>query len=145
MASPGEETLFSLFDGRPVTTMQWRALGLCALCMVIDGFDVQAMAYAAPALIKTWGASRSMLGPVFAAGLLGMFAGSLMLAGFADKIGRRPILIAATAWIALCMALTPFTNSIGALAFVLPLVLAWARSFRMRWPSQGNTARHASA
>jgi AAHS family 4-hydroxybenzoate transporter-like MFS transporter len=115
MASPGEETLFSLFDGRPVTTMQWRALGLCALCMVIDGFDVQAMAYAAPALIKTWGASRSMLGPVFAAGLLGMFAGSLMLAGFADKIGRRPILIAATAWIALCMALTPFTNSIGAL------------------------------
>jgi AAHS family 4-hydroxybenzoate transporter-like MFS transporter len=115
MASPGEESAFSLFDGRPVTTMQWRVLGLCALCMVIDGFDVQAMAYAAPALIKTWGASRSMLGPVFAAGLLGMFAGSLMLAGFADKIGRRPILIAATAWIALCMALTPFTNSIGAL------------------------------
>lgn len=115
MASPGEETAFSLFDGRPVTTMQWRVLGLCALCMVIDGFDVQAMAYAAPALIKTWGASRSMLGPVFAAGLLGMFAGSLMLAGFADKIGRRPMLIAATAWIALCMALTPFANSVGAL------------------------------
>ncbi|MFM0279388.1 MFS transporter [Paraburkholderia sediminicola] len=115
MASPGEETAFSLFDGRPVTAMQWRVLGLCALCMVIDGFDVQAMAYAAPALIKTWGASRSVLGPVFAAGLVGMFAGSLMLAGFADTIGRRPMLIVATAWIALCMALTPFANSIGAL------------------------------
>jgi AAHS family 4-hydroxybenzoate transporter-like MFS transporter len=115
MASSGEESAFSLFDGRPVTTMQWRVLGLCALCMVIDGFDVQAMAYAAPALIKTWGASRSMLGPVFAAGLLGMFAGSLMLAGFADTIGRRPMLIAATAWIALCMTLTPFATSIGAL------------------------------
>src|ERR1700681_3402683 len=101
MASPGEETAFSLFDSRPVTAIQWRVLGLCALCMVIDGFDVQAMAYAAPALIKTWGASRSVLGPVFAAGLLGMFAGSLALAGFADAVGRRPILIAATAWIGL--------------------------------------------
>jgi MFS transporter, AAHS family, 4-hydroxybenzoate transporter len=115
MASPGEETAFSLFDSRPVTAIQWRVLGLCALCMVIDGFDVQAMAYAAPALIKTWGASRSVLGPVFAAGLLGMFAGSLALAGFADAVGRRPILIAATAWIALCMVLTPFVHSIGTL------------------------------
>ena len=115
MASPGEETAFSLFDGRPVSAMQWRVLGLCALCMVIDGFDVQAMAYAAPALIKAWGASRSVLGPVFAAGLLGMFAGSLVLAGFADAIGRRPMLIAATAWIAICMALTPFATSIDAL------------------------------
>jgi AAHS family 4-hydroxybenzoate transporter-like MFS transporter len=56
-----------------------------------------------------------VLGPVFAAGLLGMFAGSLVLAGFADAIGRRPMLIAATAWIATCMVLTPFANSIGAL------------------------------
>jgi AAHS family 4-hydroxybenzoate transporter-like MFS transporter len=115
MASPGEESAFSLFDGRPVTAMQWRVLGLCALCMVIDGFDVQAMAYAAPALINAWGASRSVLGPVFAAGLLGMFAGSLVLAGFADAIGRRPMLIAATAWIAICMVLTPLATSIGAL------------------------------
>ena len=27
---------------------------LCGLCLMIDGFDVQAMAYAAPALIKDW-------------------------------------------------------------------------------------------
>src|SRR5258708_32481500 len=114
MASLGEETAFSLFDGRPVTATQWRVLGLCALCMVIDGFDVQAMAYAAPALIKAWGASRSVLGPVFAAGLLGMFAGSLVLAGFADAIGRRPVLIAATAWIAICMSVRPFATSIDA-------------------------------
>jgi AAHS family 4-hydroxybenzoate transporter-like MFS transporter len=115
MASPTQEPAFSLFDNRPVAPIQWRALGLCALCMVIDGFDVQAMAYAAPALIKAWGANRSVLGPVFGAGLLGMFVGSLVLAGFADKIGRRPMLIAATAWVALCMTVTPFASSIGQL------------------------------
>jgi AAHS family 4-hydroxybenzoate transporter-like MFS transporter len=118
VASSAEESAFSLFDDRPVAPIQWRVLGLCALCMVIDGFDVQAMAYAAPALIRTWGASRSVLGPVFAAGLLGMFAGSLALAGFADAIGRRPLLMAATAWIALCMALTPLVESIGALVAI---------------------------
>src|ERR1700724_2698194 len=115
MASPTQETAFSLFDNRPVARIQWRVLGLCALCIVIDGFDVQAMAYAAPALIKAGGANRSVLGPVFGAGLLGMFAGSLVLAGFADKIGRRPMLIAATAWVALCMTVTPFASSIGQL------------------------------
>jgi MFS transporter, AAHS family, 4-hydroxybenzoate transporter len=115
MASAGEESALSLFDERPVAAIQWRVIGLCALCMVIDGFDVQAMAYTAPALIKSWGASRSILGPVFGAGLLGMFVGSLALAGLADAIGRRPVLIAATAWVALCMALTPVTHSVSAL------------------------------
>lgn len=115
MASAGEESAFSLFDERPVSAVQWRVIGLCALCMVIDGYDVQAMAYAAPALIRTWGAGRSILGPVFGAGLLGMFVGSLALAGLADEIGRRPVLIAATAWVALCMVLTPAAHSVGTL------------------------------
>jgi AAHS family 4-hydroxybenzoate transporter-like MFS transporter len=118
MASLDQEGSFSPFDDRPVAAIQWRALGLCALCMVIDGFDVQAMAYAAPALIKTWGVSRSVLGPVFGAGLVGMFVGSLALAGFADTIGRRPILIVAAAWIALCMTATPLASSIGELIAV---------------------------
>src|SRR5258708_12644583 len=74
MASPTQETAFSLFDNRPVAPIQWRVLGLCALCMVIDGFDVQAMAYAAPALIKAWGANRSVLVPLFRPALLRMFA-----------------------------------------------------------------------
>jgi AAHS family 4-hydroxybenzoate transporter-like MFS transporter len=115
MASAGEESTFSLFDERPVSAIQWRVIGLCALCTVIDGLDVQAMAYAAPALVRTWGASRSILGPVFGAGLLGMFVGSLVLAGLADAIGRRPVLIAATAWVGLCMVLTPAAHSVGAL------------------------------
>ena len=36
---------------------------LCGLCVMIDGFDVQALGYAAPALIKDWKIAGSALGP----------------------------------------------------------------------------------
>lgn len=115
MASPVEGMASSLFDVRPIGLLQWVALTICGMCMVIDGFDVQAMAYAAPALIGSWGISRSALGPVFGAGLFGMFVGSLALAGFADRFGRRPMLVAATLWVAFCMALTPIAHTVGQL------------------------------
>lgn len=91
---------------------QWLAVIMCAMCMVIDGFDVQAMSYAAPALMSEWGVSKTLLGPVFSAALLGMLVGSIFLAGIADSIGRRPTLTAALFGVAICMALTPFSQSI---------------------------------
>ena len=66
-------------------------LVLCGLCMIMDGFDVQAMGYVAPALIKDWQITKTALGPVFGAGLLGIMIGSLGLSIVADRIGRRPV------------------------------------------------------
>ena len=34
---------------------------LCGLCVMIDGFDLQALGYAAPALIKDWKISGAVL------------------------------------------------------------------------------------
>ncbi|MFX7090708.1 hypothetical protein ABTH94_21560, partial [Acinetobacter baumannii] len=50
-------------------TFQFGLLLLCGLCLIIDGFDVQAMGYVAPAIIADWGVSKASLGPVFGAGL----------------------------------------------------------------------------
>ena len=33
---------------------QWGILILCSLCVIMDGFDVQAMGYIAPALVRDW-------------------------------------------------------------------------------------------
>jgi MFS transporter, AAHS family, 4-hydroxybenzoate transporter len=115
MAASSDEAVLSVFDTRPMGRLQWLALSLCGLCMVVDGYDVQAMAYAAPALMKTWGIERTVLGPVFSAGLLGMFAGSLLLAVLADRIGRRPLLVAASMWVAGCMAVTAHAGSLDQL------------------------------
>ncbi|MBB5390725.1 MULTISPECIES: MFS transporter [unclassified Herbaspirillum] len=94
---------------------QFGLLLLCGLCLIMDGFDVQAMGYVAPAIIGDWGVSRASLGPVFGAGLFGMLLGSLALTPVGDRYGRRPVLIASTLFFALCMLATPLVTSIDQL------------------------------
>jgi AAHS family 4-hydroxybenzoate transporter-like MFS transporter len=81
-------------------------------CLVVDGFDVQAMGYVAPALIRAWGIPAAAMGPVFAAGLLGLFVGSLAFGMVADRVGRRPVLLAATAALSAFTILTGFATSL---------------------------------
>ena len=66
---------------------------VCALLLIVDGFDAQAIGYVAPLLREQWALSPDQLGPVFAAGLAGMVVGSLLLSLVADRVGRRPVLI----------------------------------------------------
>ena len=101
--------------------LQYLVLGLCALCQVIDGFDVQAMGYVAPAVLKQWGIAKADLGPVFGAGLIGMALGALTLGPVADRIGRRPVLIAAMLCLGICMFATSQATSVRQL-LILRLV-----------------------
>jgi AAHS family 4-hydroxybenzoate transporter-like MFS transporter len=98
-------------NGR-MSAFQVGLLFLCGLCLIIDGFDVQAMGYVAPAIIDEWGISKAALGPVFGAGLLGMLVGSLVLTPVADRFGRRPVLILSTFFFAACMLATTQASSI---------------------------------
>lgn len=94
---------------------QLMLLALCGLCLVIDGFDAQAMGYVAPSVIGEWHISKAALGPVFSASLFGMLLGALGLSVLADRIGRRPVLIGATFFFALSMLATPFATTIPVL------------------------------
>ena len=94
---------------------QLLVVALCALCLVMDGFDVQAMGYVAPVVIREWGIAKETLSPVFGAGLFGMLVGSLTFSTLADKIGRRPVLIGATLFFSACMVATGFAHSIAEL------------------------------
>ena len=82
-----------VIDRSRLHPLQILVVTLCGICMIMDGFDVQAMGYVAPALIKEWQIQPTALGPIFGAGLLGIMVGSLALSIVADKIGRRPVLI----------------------------------------------------
>ncbi|SAK41620.1 major facilitator transporter [Caballeronia pedi] len=94
---------------------QFMLLVLCGLCLVIDGFDAQAMGYVAPAVIADWHVSTAALGPVFSASLFGMLIGSLGLSVLADRIGRRPVLIGATVFFGSSMIATAFTHDLALL------------------------------
>ncbi len=107
-----------LIDDSPIGRYQWGVLILCGACMVLDGFDVQAMGYVAPALLQDWKVDKASLGPVFGAGLFGLLVGSLFISVLADKLGRRPVLIGSTFFFAICMLLTPLTHTLYQLMII---------------------------
>jgi MFS transporter, AAHS family, 4-hydroxybenzoate transporter len=104
-----------LVDDRPIGAFQISVFVLCAACLVLDGFDVQAMGYVAPALIDEWRIPNSALGPVFGAALFGILIGSFLFSMMADKVGRRPALIVAVFMFGLLTLMTARAGSVGGL------------------------------
>lgn len=91
----GALALSDIIEQGRLGAYQIRILLLCALAVVFDGFDVQAMGFVAPAIKQEWQVAPAVLGPIFSASLFGMVIGSLLLSVLADRIGRRPVLIGA--------------------------------------------------
>jgi len=80
-------------DHGPMSRFQVAAVAICLVINMLDGFDVLAIAFAAPAIALEWRVSAESLGVLFSAGLVGMMLGSLLIAPLADSIGRRPVTV----------------------------------------------------
>lgn len=107
-----------LIDRSPVSRFQIGIFVLCGLCLIMDGFDVQAIGYVAPALSQQWKIAPAVLGTVLSAALYGILFGSILLSIVADKIGRRPVLVGACLIFAVISILTGLSQSVTQL-FVL--------------------------
>ncbi|PJG83931.1 MFS transporter [Caviibacterium pharyngocola] len=90
-------------DNGAMGAYQWMIVIMAAVMNLLDGFDVLALAFTASAIRAEFGLSGIELGYLLSAGLFGMAAGSLFLAPFADKIGRRPLILIAVALSAIGM------------------------------------------
>ena len=101
-----------IIDNAEFGSFHWNLLILCTLCLMMDGFDVQAMGYVAPVLIREWGVPNSTLGPVFSAALVGVLFGSLGCSMLADRFGRRPMLILGSLYFAAATLLTAQAHTI---------------------------------
>lgn len=82
-----------VLDNAKVNSFHILILALCALLIFLDGFDLQAIGFAAPALAEALHISRPALGPVFSAGQFGLILGGLGLGLMADRWGRKPAFI----------------------------------------------------
>ncbi len=74
-------------------------IGLVVISWIItffDGFDQQAIAFAAPYLSSQYHLDRIMMGNVFSMGLVGTLIGGFAFGYLGDRIGRRPAIILAT-------------------------------------------------
>ena len=78
---------------QPMSSFQTRAVLICIVINFIDGFDVLAIAFAAPEIAREWALAPAVLGVVFSAGLVGMVLGALFLSPLADRYGRRTLIL----------------------------------------------------
>src|SRR5712692_10629633 len=118
MDTPATINISDIVDNSKFGSFQLGLLILCSVCLIMDGFDVQAMGYVAPSIVQEWKVPTAQLGPVFSAALVGVLFGSLLLSMLADKIGRRPVLIGATLYFSVLSFLTGRTNSVEELLAV---------------------------
>ena len=119
--SPPTVRLPQFLDERPLGRLQYGVLALCGLVMFLDGFDTQAISYAAPAIARSWHLSPAAFGPVFSAALIGLMIGYLVISPLADRVGRRTMIVAATTAFSVLTLLTVFAQSVEVL-FVIRLL-----------------------
>jgi len=100
----------------PMTGRQAIAVAMCVLLNALDGFDVLSISFASPGIAAEWGIDRAALGVVLSMELVGMMVGSIILGQVADRIGRRPTVVACLLIMALGMVSTTQVGSIGVLA-----------------------------
>ena len=100
---------------------QLRIVILCGLVQFLDGFDTQALAYAAPALREAWHLTPQALGPVFGFGAFGTGIGSVVLSPLADIFGRKKIMVTAVTLFGLLTLVTVALTSIDQLLILRPL------------------------
>ena len=93
-------------------------VAICFLIAVIEGLDIQAAGIAAAGIRKHFGLDSSQLGVFFSAGILGLLPGALVGGRFADRIGRKKVLIWSTAIFAVFTLCTVWVNSFNSLLAV---------------------------
>ncbi len=122
MRTPGETgntiNIGELLGNSRIGPLQIQVFVLSMICLIMDGFDVQAMGYVAPAVVAEFGVPRSLLGPVFSAANFGVLIGSLVFSVVADKIGRRPVLIGATLFFSAMAIVTAFAQNVEQLLWM---------------------------
>ncbi len=78
-------------DSLPLRAFHWRLVVASGLGWMFDAFDSGLVAFVLPVLVKEWGLSPAQVGQVASIGLVGMFAGAVLVGSLADRFGRRTL------------------------------------------------------
>jgi len=93
MADQSVVRVSRLLDERGLSSFQIKLLAWSFFMVLIDGYDITAIAFAAPSLVKEWGLKPGALGPVFSASLIGILFGSAVFGWVGDRFGRKAALV----------------------------------------------------
>src|SRR5258708_22618970 len=82
-----------LLDERGLSSFQIKLIVWSFFIVLIDGYDIAAISFAAPHLVQSWGVAPGALGPVFSASLVGILFGSALFGWVGDRFGRKAALV----------------------------------------------------
>jgi len=125
----------ALLDGRGLTPFHRRLLLLSCCITLFDGTDFAVMAFTAPYIRDELHLSSSLLGRLFSAAVVGQVLGGLLVTHIADRIGRRPTIIATAFLFGLLTLMTALASTypqllmirfLAGLAIGGMLPVAWA-------------------
>lgn len=85
--------LREFLDENKVSRLQKLIIFLCLMIVVVDGIDISIMGFVAPVIKSEWGIATTALAPVMSAALVGLALGAVISGPFADKFGRKKLLI----------------------------------------------------
>ena len=105
-----------ILQTRRMGRFQLTTLALGVLALFVNGLDYSAMNVAAPAVLRSFHAGRSAMGPVFGWSFFGIFAGSILLGLAGDRYGRKPGLIIAVLAYSVPALLAASANSLEELS-----------------------------
>lgn len=101
----------------PMSRMQIVAVAITIGLNALDGFDVMSISFASPEILREWGITRSALGFVLSAELVGMALGSILIGKVADRIGRRGTMLGCLLVMTIGMFLATTATGIITLSF----------------------------
>src|ERR1700691_4460798 len=105
----------AIINGRRLNGFNYGLVVLSWFINVFDGVDMMMVSFTAPYMRDEFGLSKMMLGRVFSAGLVGMMLGGFFFSFLADRIGRRPTVVAAAFGFGVLTSATALAASYNAL------------------------------
>jgi AAHS family 4-hydroxybenzoate transporter-like MFS transporter len=118
MGTEGTTDLDSILNRTPTSRFQVVIVALCTAVMIVDGFDTQAISFAAPGIASAWHVAHASFGFVFGIGLFGGLVGAMCAGVIADRVGRKPTLLVAVLLFGAASLATPLVGSMAALGAV---------------------------
>jgi MFS transporter, AAHS family, 4-hydroxybenzoate transporter len=94
MAGEAEVQVSHFLDEHGLGAFQVKLIFWSILIALIDGYDIGAIAFAVPSLIKEWHVAPKELGLVLSASNIGVLFGSQIFGWIGDNYGRKTALIA---------------------------------------------------
>jgi AAHS family 4-hydroxybenzoate transporter-like MFS transporter len=101
----------ALVDNGKITGFHILLFALCAMSLIMDGFDAQALGFVAPEIESAFDLTRERFGNLLGAGNLGLMLGALLFTMVGDRLGRRPVLIVGTLFYGVLSILTAQANT----------------------------------